>query len=170
MNNTLVKEEQMGTPCRLGEDDMSEVANLEKACFTYPWTEEQLRVGVREKVVHVLGIWHGQVLVAYCSFYVAAGQGDIVNIAVLPEFRRQGLGRRLLESVLQYASKLGIEHMFLEVRKSNVAARTLYQSNGFKQVGLRARYYPDNGEDALIMSRDISIHHNGLPRNTEKRQ
>ncbi|MFW5487460.1 MAG: ribosomal protein S18-alanine N-acetyltransferase [Desulfovibrio sp.] len=158
MNSTSVKDEPFSPPCKLNENDMQDVADLEKVCFTFPWTEEQLRVGVREQVVHVLGIWKNKRLIAYCSFYIAAEQADIVNIAVLPEFRRKGLGNNLLKGVLQYAARIGIERMFLEVRESNDAARTLYRSNGFTQVGLRAKYYPDNGEDALVMALDLSTH------------
>lgn len=168
MNSALVKDEQFQQPLRLSEDEMPEVAALERACFSHPWTEEQLCLGVRENVLHVLGIRRYRRLVAYCSFYVAASQADIVNIAVLPEFRRKRLGSSLLTSVLQHAGQIGVEQIFLEVRESNLAARTLYLSKGFEKVGLRARYYPDNGEDALLMAFDLTILNNGSSRNTEK--
>lgn len=76
---------------------------------------------------------------------------EIVNVAVVRDERKKGIAHRLLGMVLQAASKMGMQKATLEVRESNFPAINLYMSLGFEQCGIRRRYYPDNGEDALIM-------------------
>lgn len=89
-------------------------------------------------------------LTAYLSFYHAADEMEIVNLAVLPAHRRKGLAKRLLGIVLQASRKMGIQKVLLEVRATNFAAISLYEQCGFRQNGARSAYYPDTGEDALI--------------------
>jgi ribosomal-protein-alanine N-acetyltransferase len=80
---------------------------------------------------------------------------EILNLAVRPDRRRQGLGRHLLGHVLHLCDNMGIKRGYLEVRRSNDAARNLYQAYGFAEVGVRSKYYPDNREDAIIMRLDF---------------
>lgn len=142
---------------RLGPCEARALSELERACFSHPWTEEQLAYGLGTSALHGLGIRDrdGR-LAGYCTFYAVAGEGEIVNIAVLPEHRRKGWGRALLTAVLQTAAEMGIHQMFLEVRRSNDAAIGLYSAFGFVQTGVRPRYYPDTNEDALVMTLDMS--------------
>jgi ribosomal-protein-alanine N-acetyltransferase len=80
---------------------------------------------------------------------------EVLNIAVIPEYRRMGLARRLVGLVLGISRALGAKKAFLEVREGNRAARALYEGAGFEQVGLRKGYYPDTGEDALVLGREL---------------
>ncbi|EPR42305.1 ribosomal-protein-alanine acetyltransferase [Desulfovibrio sp. X2] len=138
---------------RLVPNDAAELASLERACFSHPWSEEQLAYGLREKALHILGMRaEDGTLGAYCSFYCVADEGEIVNIAVAEGNRRRGWGRVLLGAVLQSAAEMGIHRMFLEVRQSNAAAIGLYAAHGFVRTGVRKRYYPDTNEDALVMT------------------
>jgi ribosomal-protein-alanine N-acetyltransferase len=91
-------------------------------------------------------------VVGYGGFWCAGGEAHISNIAVHPEFRRQGIGSLLLTAMIEGAAKLGADYMTLEVRVSNRGAQLLYEKYGFKAVGRRLRYYSDNQEDALIMA------------------
>jgi len=90
-------------------------------------------------------------IVGYGGFWLMAGEAHITTIAVRPELRRRGIGELLLVAMLDRATELGAEVATLEVRVSNIAAQTLYRKYGFRQVGLRRRYYSNN-EDALIMT------------------
>lgn len=136
---------------RLGPEDLGRLLALERRCFSHPWTERQFRLGLTNKAFFVFGLKDGAELAAYCSFHAAAGEMEILNIAVAPALRRGGLGRRLLGLVLQICRNLGIHQGYLEVRRSNAAARALYEAFGFVECGVRKAYYPDNGEDALLM-------------------
>jgi ribosomal-protein-alanine N-acetyltransferase len=82
-------------------------------------------------------------------------EAHVTTFAVLPDWRRRGIGGRLLLAVLELAIEVGASVATLEVRLSNVAARALYQRFGFRPVGVRPRYYSDNAEDALIMTTDL---------------
>lgn len=141
---------------RLTPEDAPDLARLERACFSHPWTEEQLAYGLRERVLHVFGLREtGGELVGYCSFYAVADEAEIVNIAVIPQLRRMGFGRTLLGAMLQNAAELCINRVFLEVRRSNVAAIGLYEAHGFARTGVRPRYYSDTNEDALVMTLEM---------------
>lgn len=134
----------------LAPPDAPAMAKLERVCFSLSWSESQCGSALAQKAFRAFGIWENGGLVAYISAYHARPEMEILNIAVAPERRRQGLGRRMLNLALQAAAKMGIKKISLETRESNSAAIALYESAGFAKSGRRKRYYPDNGEDALI--------------------
>ena len=131
--------------------DIPALASLEKLCFGKPWDADQYRSVFDEAPFRAFGIREGTELVSFVTFYAAAGEMEIVNIGTHPDFRRQRHARTLLAHVLQVCRNMGIKHGYLEVRRSNVAARGLYGALGFEEAGVRKGYYPDNREDALIM-------------------
>ncbi len=143
---------------RLRVEDVQCLVQLERLCFTMPWRAEQYAqaftqknfaaFGMKTVATHVQDI--SAKLIAYISFYHAADELEILNIAVIPALRRQGYGRTLLQTALQAACKMGMKKAVLEVRTSNTPARLLYESLGFVCVGQRPRYYSDTGEDAQI--------------------
>lgn len=158
----MPREKPMGSKLadfrRLGREDAGAVACLERICFTLPWSEKQYQAALEQKSFAAFGLLQDQSLVAYLSLYHVAPEMEIVNIAVTPQERRKGHGRRLLAMLLQVAVKMGMQKISLEVRESNAAARALYESLGFRQSGRRRRYYPDNGEDALIYFLNLPAH------------
>lgn len=123
---------------------------LERRCFSLPWTEEQCRAAFAQPAFTAFGLFQGPELLAYISVYHALDELEILNLAVTPEERRKGFGRRILDAALHVARKMGMQKALLEVRVSNHAAIALYRSCGFRQIGVRPRYYTDSGEDALI--------------------
>lgn len=139
----------------LGREDADAMHSLECQCFTLPWTKEQCLGALAQNCFKAFGIQENGNLLAYASFYHALDQMEIVNIAVRPQWRRKGLARELLAILLQAAHKMGIEKVALEVRESNFAARALYEQAGFRQSGIRKKYYPDTGEDGLVLTREI---------------
>lgn len=135
---------------RLCQENAADMANLERECFALPWSEQQCSSALAQKAFAAFGVWSGGRLIAYVSFYHAAGEMDIINVAVRREWRRKGIGARILALVLQAAAKMGMQRATLEVRCSNFAAIGLYEKLGFGRCGRRKRYYPDTGEDALV--------------------
>ena len=139
----------------LGAADIREVMELESLCFAYHWTEEQFRLGLERGAYHILGLRLDKRMVGYAAFYVIQGDMEIMNLAVHPDFRRQGYGAMLLDAVLRQSRAAGAHQGFLDVKESNVPAIDLYRKFGFKQIGVRKRYYPDTHEDALLFRCDI---------------
>jgi ribosomal-protein-alanine N-acetyltransferase len=90
--------------------------------------------------------------VAFADYWLVADELHILNIATHPEARRQGHGARLLRHILELARRASYKTIDLEVRRSNLAAQALYLRFKFQQVGIRARYYEDNDEDAIVMT------------------
>lgn len=144
----------------LGEADLDEVVEIEKFCFGTPWSrvlflnelrQPDLCYWTKISLAQQEGVPSNPRVAGYMGFWKAVDEAHITNIAVRPEFRRQGLGRLLVREVLKLAALQGCVRATLEVRPSNTAALSLYESLGFSGVALRPRYYVDNGEDALVM-------------------
>jgi ribosomal-protein-alanine N-acetyltransferase len=134
---------------RLDKNHAKAVHALEQSCFSMPWSEEQCRGAFTQPFFAAFGLMRGTRLLAYVSVYHTADELEILNLAVNPSERRQGLGRRILDMALRVARKMGIEKVMLDVRAGNYPAVSLYQSCGFVRVAVRSHYYSDTGEDAL---------------------
>lgn len=141
--------------CRLDREDVPALLALEKFCFATPWSERQFNLAFEMNLFYVFGLKSAGCLLGYISFYVSADEMEILNLAIAPEYRRRGLGARLLGLTLKIVQKMGAGRVLLEVRDSNTPARNLYDRCGFKQVGRRKAYYPDNQEDALLLRLDF---------------
>jgi ribosomal-protein-alanine N-acetyltransferase len=133
------------------------IINLEKACFPAPWSEQALRGEALPRhyawnlVVFVDGELRG-----YFFNWIVMDEMHLLNFAVHPDLQGRGLGGALLDWMLERAAEGGYHSVSLEVRESNQPARGLYESRGFKTIFRRRGYYPDNGEDALIMVRVLN--------------
>lgn len=138
--------------------DLDAVLEVEEASFHNPttreWYESELQ---RPDVCFVYVIRTPEQPVAgFCAFWKVVDQIHINNLAIRPGLRRQGLGQHLLARILEEAARLGAPNATLEVRRSNEAARRLYQRAGFHLAGVRTSYYTHPIEDALILSRGPS--------------
>lgn len=137
-------------------DDLITVMAVELRAYPHPWTEgifrDCLRVGYQCWVAEL-----GNELVGYSVMSVAVGEAHVLNLCIAPERHGQGLGRRLLRRMLRLAGELHADTAYLEVRESNAAARRLYESLGFGQVGQRRDYYPDDEgrEDAVVYAKTL---------------
>ena len=134
----------------LGPQHAAAVYDIERQCFPLPWSEEQCEAAFGQKAFSALGLFRNEALIGYISVYHTLDELEILNLAVLPPERRRGNGRRILGVVLRLARKMAINKILLEVRVGNKPAICLYESCGFKQAGVRKKYYTDTGEDALI--------------------
>ena len=136
---------------RMTMADVEAVAAVEAATFPTPWSREAFESEMRNVAARYLVAEVDGRVVGYAGAWLILDESHITNIALLQEYRGQGIGRRLTHDLLQYLSNLGAAYATLEVRRSNAVAQGLYVSLGFIKLGVRKRYYEDNGEDALIM-------------------
>lgn len=134
----------------LCEGDLSQVAEIERLCFSEPWSEKSLELLMRDTNFGLVALCEGRVA-AYVGVISVAPEGEITNVATHPDFRRRGLASELLERLKKEASERGIESIFLEVRRSNTAARALYEKQGFEVIGERKGFYSNPKEDAVLM-------------------
>jgi [ribosomal protein S18]-alanine N-acetyltransferase len=139
------------------EADISEVVRVECAAYAFPWTEgifrDCLRVNYLCRVAEI-----GVSIVAYGVMSVGAAEAHLLNVCVDESYRCRGIGRRVLSHLLREAAANSALEAFLEVRPSNLSAIRLYQSLGFKQIGVRRGYYQaiDGREDAIVLKRYIA--------------
>jgi [ribosomal protein S18]-alanine N-acetyltransferase len=137
------------------ESDLPAVVAIEQTSFPLPWTEAAFRSELSNSCSWLWVVEERSIVTGYVCVWFIHDEGQIVNVAVLPEYRRNGLGKVLLCHVLQEAITRGICALSLEVRRSNRAAIELYKNFGFQEVTIRERYY-ENGEDALLMVCDVA--------------
>ncbi len=135
----------------LGPSHAGALAELEGVCFPNSgWNAGDMRGMFSQNAFRAYGLLEGGRLLAYALLFHVEDSIEILNIGVLPERRRQGLGRALLERVLRGEAKTGILRAFLEVRVGNAPAIRLYEGLGFALTCRRRGYYADTGEDALL--------------------
>lgn len=138
---------------RMKEEDFAQVAEIEKECFSLPWSEKSFRDACnRQENVYLVAAKDKEVL-GYIGMWAVLGEGEITNVAVKPSARRQGVADRMLEELFAIARAAGTDIFFLEVRESNAAARKLYEKQGFSQIGIRKNFYERPQENAVVMSR-----------------
>jgi len=149
-----------GTPSfhirMMRESDLDQIIKIENASFTDPWPRSALSEGFGNRLAHqyVMEIPDKDKIAAYCQCWVVLDEGHILNIAVAPEFRGQGLGRKMMDFIIRAMIAKDVRYIFLEVKISNIIAQNLYNSMGFRQIDMRRKYYSD-GSDALIMMKEV---------------
>ena len=136
-------------PAPLTPAHLDECLALDQASLDGLWSRNQWHSELAEPRRPGVGLWHGETLVAMASGWLVMDELHITLVAVAPERRRQGLGRQVLQALLNQARQQGAAHATLEVAPGNTAAVALYRGLGFQEAGLRRGYYR-NGEDALI--------------------
>ena len=136
---------------RMTMNDVDGVAAVEAATFPTPWSRDAFASEMKNVAARYLVAEKDGRVIGFAGAWIILDESHITNIAVYKEERGQGIGRKLTEGLMQYLSNLGAAYATLEVRKSNEVAQNLYKSLGFIKLGVRKRYYEDNGEDALIM-------------------
>ena len=144
------------------EADLDALVALEQLCFSHPWTARNFTDAMldppRSRVVVARTSGDPELpngIVAYCAYEAVAGELHVHNLAVHPRGRRQGWGRLLMEVMLGLAGRRGVSVALLEVRRSNEAARRLYESLGFRVLATRRDYYSRPTEDALVMEMSL---------------
>lgn len=137
-------------------DDYIKAAELESLTLEEAWSAEAIAETVKTNGCY-LAAFKGETFLGHGGFTFAAGEGYITNIAVSADARRQGVGSKIIESMLEKAKAMGLEFLSLEVRESNVAAVKLYEKMGFTVRGVRPKFYKNPTENAVIMTKDIEV-------------
>jgi [ribosomal protein S18]-alanine N-acetyltransferase len=137
--------------------DLPEVIALERACYGDPWPASAFSTLTENPRVYFAVARSDQrgTLAGFVIAWYVLDEAELANLAVAPEHRRQGIGEALLDAMLDDAAARGSAHVYLEVRESNQAARSLYKTRLFEEVGRRKRYYRSPAEDALILRRTL---------------
>ena len=148
------REEASGICFRpMEERDLDQVAELEQGIFSMPWSRNAFQESLKlSHTLYVVAEKAGQIL-GYCGCYQMLEEAEITNVAVAEAFRKQGIGRGMLEKLMSLGQERGAFAYTLEVRAGNLAAQRLYESLGFESLGIRKNFYEKPAEDAVIMWR-----------------
>ena len=141
--------------CALSRASLADIIAIEKVSDKPIWSEKLFQQEFSNSCSHLFGARVEGKLVGFILFHCVIDEAHILKFGVYPEYRGHGIGRVLLSHILRDLYANAAKWVTLEVRKSNSIARKLYESIGFSEVGIRERYYSDNGEDALVMSLNL---------------
>ena len=139
------------------ESHVAQVAQLEKICFSDPWSENSVASELNNKLALWLVAEEGERVAGYIGSQTVMDETDMMNVAVHPDFRRQGIAEKLILELIDRLKTMKSHCLTLEVRASNDPAIALYGKLGFEQVGRRKNYYRNPREDALILRKEWSI-------------
>ena len=136
---------------KMKKEDLDRVSQIEKECFSTPWSRDSFEDMIDNPAALYMVAEDNGYIVANCGVIIAAGEGDICNVAVDPSYRKRGIAKLLLTTIMEEASKeMGVLSFTLEVRRSNTAAISLYEKLGFVNEGIRPGFYTSPKEDAVI--------------------
>lgn len=141
----------------MNESHVKQVAELEKICFSDPWSENS----VASELNNPLSVWlvaeENGIVCGYVGSQTVLDETDMMNIAVHPDFRRKGIAAALIAELVRLLKERGSRILRLEVRESNAPAISLYETMGFTQLGFRKNYYRNPKENALILGKEWEI-------------
>lgn len=141
----------------MSSEHVAQVAALERQSFSAPWSED----AIKGELTNALSFWlvaiENDTVLGYVGSQTVLGEADMMNIAVLPEYRRRSIGKQLVCELIRSLQEKQVYCLSLEVRVSNQPAIALYRQLGFAQVGIRPRYYSAPREDALILRKEWEV-------------
>lgn len=144
----------------LTSGDLEELIVIENSSYETPWSLNVFTKELANPVSHSFalkvpspGVEGAQTIIAYLVLWIVMGEGHILNMTVHPDYRRRGVARKLMAFAITFMDEGGVDDVYLEVRRSNLGARRLYESFGFKQSYVRKEYY--GNEDAIVMGHAI---------------
>ena len=147
----MIRYEQMNA------SHIGQVAQLEKLCFSDPWSENSVASELDNELSFWLVALDGDTVAGYIGSQSVLGESDMMNVAVHPAYRRQGIAEALVTQLVQALKEIGNHCLTLEVGASNATAIGLYEKLGFSEVGRRPNYYRNPKEDALILRKEWQI-------------
>jgi len=130
---------------------------LEKICFSDPWSERSIASELNNKLAFWLVAVEGETVAGYIGSQTVMDETDMMNVAVHPDFRRQGVAEALVNKLVENLKRMGSHCLTLDVRASNAPAIALYEKLGFSEIGRRKNYYRNPREDALILRKGWEI-------------
>lgn len=138
---------------KMAECHIKEIAEIEKLCFSTPWTENGLREELSNSYARFFVALSGGAVAGYIGAHNIVGEVYITNVAVSPDFRRKGVAQGLVSFLLDFSEAENADFVTLEVRESNEAAQSLYKKAGFQVVGKRKDFYELPKENAVLMTK-----------------
>jgi len=146
---------------KMTSDDILTVVELDKMSFSLPWPERSFRFELTDNPASRCWVAEvGEIIVGMIVVWLLVAEAHVATLATHPNFRRQGIAKRLLSHALQYLNSEGAQSSFLEVRAGNIVAQEMYRKFGYKESGRRRHYYKDNDEDAILMHLDpLKVEH-----------
>ena len=135
--------------------DVPAIAELEKICFSDPWSENSIASELDNRLSYWLVAEDNGKIAGYVGSQSVLDAADMMNLAVSPNYRQQGVGQALVNGLVQHLQQNNVIALLLEVRVSNIPAISLYEKLGFVQVGRRPKYYHNPREDALILRKEL---------------
>jgi len=142
---------------KMNDIHVSQIAELEKLCFSDPWSEKSITSELHNVLSYWLVALDGDTVAGYVGSQSVLGESDMMNVAVHPDYRRQGIAEGLVTGLVQALKERGNYCLTLEVRASNAPAIALYGKLDFAEVGRRPNYYRNPKEDALILRKEWQI-------------
>ncbi len=139
---------------KMSREHLPEVAAIEEMSFSVPWSAESLELMLTDRASALVAL-DGERVIGYVGMMCVLDEGQIINVAVHPDARRRGVGRALMQAAETYAKERGIVFLSLEVRESNIAARSMYSSLGWAEQGIRKGFYSHPVENACVMTKSI---------------
>lgn len=136
-------------------EDIADVAIIEKKCFSMPWSEKSFEDSLKQSYSHFFVAEYDNIIAGYMGVYCVVDEADITNVAVLPEYRRKGIAKKLILHIENMAKDIHVKQINLEVRESNRQAINLYEQMGFKNIGIRKSFYEKPVENAAIMTYEV---------------
>ena len=136
---------------------VTQIAQLEKICFSDPWSERSIASELDNNLAFWLVAVEGETVAGYIGSQTVLEETDMMNVAVHPDFRRQGIAEALVNGLVEHLKAMGSRCLTLEVRASNAPAIALYEKLGFTEIGRRKNYYRNPREDALILRKEWEI-------------
>ena len=134
-----------------------QIAELEKLCFNDPWSENSIASELDNRLSCWLVVIADDKVVGYVGSQTVLGETDMMNIAIHPDYRKQGIATELISALIEALNERGSHSLMLEVRASNEPAKSLYLKMGFDVVGVRKNYYRNPREDALILRKEWDL-------------
>ena len=138
-------------------EHISQIAQLEQLCFSCPWSENAIASELNNPLSQWIVAVDGDVVAGYVGSQSVMGEADMMNIAVAPTYRRQGIAETLVQYLIDMLKDREVYCLTLEVRSSNESALSLYKKLGFAQVGCRKNYYTTPKEDAHILRKEWQL-------------
>jgi [ribosomal protein S18]-alanine N-acetyltransferase len=136
---------------QMDTNDIDRIMEIERKSFVAPWSKTMFEETIFSPISRGFVIEHNNTIVGYIVFYTVHVEAHIMNLAVNPAERKQGYARQMLDQVLKFFRENSVSECYLEVREHNRIAQELYEHFGFEVIGRRKKYYPETGEDALVM-------------------
>ena len=138
------------------QSHLDRITEIESICFSSPWSKKSFTEGMANKDIqsYFTALYNGEVVGYICIFHLFE-EGELLNIAVSPDYRKHKIGQSLIDFMFNYLKAKNVSRITLEVRESNIPAKKLYKKNGFIPLGIRKNYYTAPIENAIVMEKHL---------------